>query len=106
MSNNLFDSIILSFKNMPRDVVTVPTTKREGKWFYVSSDGTKVYVQSGKHHKNASVIKGVRMLNPSKTEQMLSFYHRRKNGESVSAEAQAYTVNQAYWYGIFAELGL
>ena len=37
--------------------------------------------------------------------EIFKLYLRRKQGESVSREATALTVNQVYWYGIFSELG-
>ena len=35
---------------------------------------------------------------------MLDIYHRRNAGEKVSREATAVTINQVYWYGVFAEM--
>ena len=66
------------------------------------SSNTKI----GKIHNNISKISSPRRLNPEEAEEMLDLYHRRCKGERVSQLAQEITVNQVYWYGIFAELGL
>lgn len=106
MNNLIWERIIESFINAPRDVITVPTNKSSGKWFYVSIQDGNVCIQSGREHANPSVIMGTRKLNRLELTDMLDLYNRRKNGECISKEASDKTVNQVYWYGIFNELGL
>lgn len=106
MNNLVWEKIIESFINNPRDVITVPINKSVGKWFYVTVREGNVCIESGREHSNPSLIKGTRKLNRLELTDMLEFYNRRKNGESISQEATERTVNQVYWYGIFNELGL
>lgn len=101
-----WSDLVRSFSEKPRDVVTVPTTNRAGKWFFVSAVNGKIVVKNAKTHAESSEIKGKRPLRPEELDAMLDLYYRRKKGESVSAEATSVTVNQVYWYGIFADLGL
>lgn len=102
----IWESLICEFSKNPRDVKTVPVVQREPKWFYVSAVNDMLYVESGRTHSNKSNISIGRSLNKQKLESMLDLYHRRKRGETVSAQAKQTTVNQVYWYGIFAEMML
>ena len=99
-----WEELIKSFSETPRDVATVPMKRTQCKWFYVSVRGDKLCVESGKHHDNPSKIKGVRKLNDEDLETMYDFYVRRNNGEKLSAAETVRAINQAYWYGIFADL--
>lgn len=99
-----WEKLIASFSEDPRDVATVPMKRTQCKWFYVSVRGDKLCVESGKNHENASKIKGTRKLNDEDLAMMYDFYVRRKNGEKLDAAETVRAINQAYWYGIFAEL--
>ena len=99
-----WEELIKSFSETPRDVATVPMKRTQCKWFYVSVRGDKLCVESGKHHDNPSKIKGARKLNDEDLATMYDFYVRRNNGEKISAAETVRAINQAYWYGIFADL--
>ena len=100
----IWEEMILSYKNNPRDVKTVPL-KKEGIWFYVYVENDNIYVESARNHlTNSSNIKNRRKMEKEKVNTMLSIYHRRKKGESVAYEATKSTQNQVYWYGIFADM--
>lgn len=99
-----YREIVEDFILNPRDVRTNPLTKSEGKWFYVYVDNSRVYVSNAKSHNNSCSIKKPRELYSDEAEAMYELFIRRKNGESVSGEAQSITYNQVYWYGIFNEL--
>lgn len=99
-----WEELIKSFSETPRDVATVPMKRTQCKWFYVSVRGDKLCVESGKHHDNPSKIKSARKLNEEDLATMYDFYVRRNNGEKLSAAETVRAINQAYWYGIFADL--
>ena len=101
-----WNDLVCSYSKNPRDVVTVPTTNRAGKWFFVSAVNGKIVVKNATAHAESSQIKGKRTLRSEELEAMLDLYHRRQKGEGVFAEAASTTVNQVYWYGIFSDLGL
>ena len=102
----VWEKMVLSYINNPRDVKTVPVI-REGVWFYVYVEDNSIYVENSRSHlANSSNIKNRRRLEKEKADAMLSLYYRRKNGDRVSQEAKEITVNQVYWYGIFADMGM
>ena len=101
-----YNLLVKSYRENPRDVVTVPTTNRSGKYFHVFVQNGVIYVSSHTDKQPRSVISTPRFLKPDEYEKMYNLYLRRKKGENVSQEATATTVNQVYWYGIFADMGL
>ena len=99
-----WEQIFSSYTNNPRDGKTVPL-HMDGIWFYVYVENDNVYVKNARNHTDSSNIKNRRKIEKEKLDVMLSLYHRRKKGESVSQEAKEITINQVYWYGIFADMG-
>ena len=104
----MWEEIIKSFTTNPRDVQTNPLGKRTKLWFYVYVENGKLYADCAKEHTPSSNLSKRRMLSSGaeKCNIMYDIYRRRKCGEPVAAEATATTVNQVYWYGIFADLDL
>ena len=101
----MYRRIVSEFIRNPRDVCTVPIKSENRKWFYVFVENNCLYVEAARISVPKSVVKK-RMLPETECNDILAIYHRRCAGEQVSAEAQACTRSQVYWYGIFAELGL
>ena len=101
----LWEAIVNSFGQKPRDVQTIPF-KGSGLWFYVSGQDDKVHISKARNHTDSSQIQGIRLLDKHNCEVMFDLYQRRKRGEHVSSEAKAITRNQVYWYGIFHEMKL
>lgn len=100
-----WNDIVSSYSNNPRDVKTVPL-RGAGRWFYVYAENNNVYAENARNHSVSSKIKGRRVLEKNKVDDVLAIYDRRKRGESVSKIAVDTTVNQVYWYGIFADMGI
>ena len=100
----MWTDIIEEFSKRPRDIHTIPLQKGEPVWFYVFSKDGNIYVEGAHEHLPVSKISVMRKLNKDEFEDMLKIFHRRCKGEHISAEATSKTVNQVYWYGIFAEL--
>lgn len=103
----MWDEIIRSFSEKPRDVQSKPLTKRTGLWFYVYVENGTLYVDRAKEHAPSSNLSKRRKLcnNAKKCNTLFDIYRRRKSGEPVSKEATHTTVNQVYWYGVFADMG-
>ena len=103
----MWEEIVRSYSENPRDVQSQPLNNRPGLWFYVYVEKGTLYVEQAKAHKPSSKLSMRRKLSRAsqKCEMMFEFYRRRKNGETVSAEAGHKTVNQVYWYGVFADMG-
>ena len=102
---NIKNEILKSFTDNPRDVHTSPTRSCTPKWSFVSVSERNVIISESKANINSSKLKTNRLLNFNELPEIFKLYLRRKQGESVSREATALTVNQVYWYGIFSELG-
>ena len=102
--NITLDKIVSSYKNNPRDVKTNPINNKEAVWFYVYVDNDNIYIENAINHSKSSVIKSRRRLDVNNFDTMLLINERRNNGEKVSKEAGSITVNQVYWYGIFADV--
>ena len=100
-----YSKIIEEFSAFPRDVSTVPTTERDGKWFYVFVKNGELYVESGHEKEPKSAVRR-RKLKESECLPLLGLYHRRESGEAVYAEAHRITYSQVYWYGIFEEMNM
>lgn len=98
--------MVNDFANSPRDIHTVPITKRQEIWFYAYVEDGILYVKSAKEHRPSCNISSPRKINPEHFDRMKKIYHRRCHGEKVSEEAKKITVCQVYWYGIFKELGI
>lgn len=101
-----YKDLLKEFRQNPRDVITVPLTNRNGRWFYVYEENGFIYVDCAKSKKPSSSISTPRKLNENEFDDILSLYQLRKKGVSTSAEATQITYNHVYWYGIFSELGL
>ena len=105
MNRGIWDILVNSYENNPRDVITRPQN-RQGIWFYVYVENKCIFIESARDHTNSSAIKGRRRLEYDKADVMLALYYDRKTGKPVGKEAAAITHNQVYWYGIFSDLQL
>ena len=101
----MYKKLVDDFKRNPRDVHTVPFTRKNFKWFYVFADNDNLYIESAHNHDPKSSVKR-RLLQKKECNKILEIYYRRARGEQISAEAQQCTHSQAYWYGIFSDLNL
>ena len=102
----MWKRIIQSFTENPRDIKTNPLTRKTPLWFYAYVENGKLFVDRAKTNTPSSNLSKRRLVavDEKTCNAMYDIYLRRKRGESVSAEAGATTVNQVYWYGIFADL--
>ena len=101
----MYNKIVEEFTARPRDVHTVPTTRKAHRWFHVYTKNNILYVEGAHDYTPKSSVKK-RPLSRSECDKMLELYQKRKNGEQISAQAQASTHSQVYWYGIFADMNL
>lgn len=99
----MWNEIIKEFTTNPRDIHTIPMTKKEPIWFYIFVENGRLYVEGGKEHMPKSTAKR-REIKESELECMLEIYHRKLKGENVSNDATKNSRESSYWYGIFAEM--
>lgn len=97
-TEKIWNEIIASYSEQPRDVLTAG--KR--KYFYVYTQENDVYIESGRNHKNASEISSPRLLDK---EELSIIYNKYIDGEKAS-DIKDITWNSVYWFGIFADLKL
>lgn len=104
----MWENILRSYTDNPRDVKSVPLTNKKALWFHVYVENGKLYVDCAKENQPSSNLTKRRMLSSSseKCDIMYDIYKRRKSGQAVSKEATGITVNSIYWYGIFADMNL
>ena len=103
----MWEEIIRSYSERPRDVQSRPLVKKAPVWFYVYVENDRLYVDCAKAQTPSSNLKTRRLLSADGKvcDLMYDIYRRRKSGEPVSQEATDKTVNQIYWYGVFADMG-
>ena len=101
----IYETLLQEFLKHPRDIHTIPLTKKECKWFYVFTNNGSLYVEPAHDHIPKSAVKR-RRLNDAECDKMLELHYKRLAGQTVSKEAQETTYSQVYWYGIFSELNL
>ena len=85
--------ILQSFSQKPRDVLTCSN----GVWFFVHSDGTDLYVEAAKEHKNTAKIKGSRKLDRANFDAIYLLYANN----APRKDYQSTTFHSSYWIGIF-----
>lgn len=101
-----YDVLVDDLKRNPRDISTRPLTNKTGRWFYAYVEDEQIKVMPSKRKEPKSSISKPRTLRRIECEKLYDLYIQRKQGKPVSKEAGAITVNQVYWYGIFADIGL
>lgn len=99
-----YRDLLKSFENNPRDIITRPTIRREGKWFHVYTENGHVIVTGAKDKCPKCSISKPRILQEKECKMMYELYLLRKQGKQISKEAAQSSRNQVYWYGIFSDL--
>lgn len=94
----LWNRILDSYKQLPRDVLTAGGRK----YFFAYTENDDIYVESGREHQNASSIKARRRLDK---ENLAEIYEIYTSGEKASRITDI-TFNSVYWYGIFKDLDI
>ena len=102
--DDILQTIIRSYSENPRDVATTPQVNRTPLWFYVSSDGTNVFVESGRSHANKAKITARRRLDKQNSSIIYLMYNLYRRGYMRRSEIAAKNKNSSYWFGIFEDL--
>lgn len=87
------------------ELPTVPKTKKVPVWFSVTTDGKTIFIDEATEHKPSSKLSVQRKLHYNTFQKVFPLYLRRENGEQVSSEATAITLDQVYYYSIIKHLG-
>lgn len=105
MSLKEWNTIVRSLDGKRLEFPTVPKTKKEPVWFSATSDGTSILISEAKDHKPSSKLTMQRKLTYKTFEKVFPLYLRRENGEQVSCEVSAITVDQVYYFSLIKHLG-
>lgn len=100
--NGLLQTIITSYKETPRDVVTTPT-RGKPVWFFVWVENNNLFVEPAHSHIHKSGV-SAHPLDKQNVDKIFELYCKR--GLLPRADVAAVTHNSSYWFGIFDDLRL
>lgn len=105
--NELLHMIICSYSEQPRDVATMPKNNKEPKWYYVYTDGSDIFIDSGWFHTiNKSRVKPHTKLDKHNLGKIHEMFNRYKLGLVKRHEIRDMNYSSSYWFGIFKDLQL
>lgn len=99
-----WQKIIQTLSEGSREFPTKPITNRTPVWFKAETNGEVVYITEATEHRPSSKLKMPRRLTFKKFDEVYPYYLRREQGEQVSQEAGAITVDQVYYYSLMHHL--
>lgn len=99
-----WNTILVKLKENRTEFPTAPITKRIPVWFSAKIDGEIILIDNAIDHRPSSKLTVPRKLKYKTFQKIYPLYHRRENGEQVSAEAALVTVNQVYYYSLIKNL--
>ena len=103
-ASEAWSAIVDGLLEEPREFPTVPKTKRTPVWFFASTDGETITINEARINKPSSKLSMPRKLEYKTFLKIHPLYLKREQGEQVSAEATAVTVNQVYYYSLIHHL--
>lgn len=99
-----WNTIISKLAGNRIELPTVPKTKKSPVWFSATTDGVNIFIGEAVSHKPSSRLSMERKLTFYTFQKVYPLYIRRENGEQVSHEVTAITVNQVYYFSIIKHL--
>ena len=106
MEKDIWNLIINSYLQKPRDAITTPGGNRKGKWFHVSVEDNNVYISEAKAHHDSSTLKNRLRLNQNELETVYDLYLKYNEKIISRKEVRNSTWHSSYWFGIFSDLDL
>lgn len=95
-----WNSILKNLEGKTIELPTVPKTKKVPVWFSASTNGEIIFINEASDHKPSSKLSVPRKLRYNTFQKVFPFYLKRENGEPVSSEVTAITVNQVYYFSL------
>lgn len=105
-SLQVWKAIISRLEGKRIELPTVPKIKKKPVWFSATTDGEIIFINEAIDHKPSSKLSVERKLKYSKFQKVYPLYLRRENGEKVSEEAKAITLNQVYYFSLIKHLSI
>ncbi|MCB2377794.1 hypothetical protein LGH70_09390 [Hymenobacter sp. BT635] len=87
-----------------RELHTVPITKKQPVWFAVNRELDLIWVTSASQNSPSSILTLRRRLSFKKFNEILPYFFRRAQGESVSKEVCRLTMNQVYYFSLIEHI--
>jgi hypothetical protein len=100
-----WNNIINRLEGNKIELPTVPKTKKTPVWFSATTDGKTIFINQAIDHSPSSKLSAQRMLNYKTFQKVYPLYLRRENGEAVSSEVSAITVDQVYFFSLLKHFG-
>lgn len=100
----IWKKIIAQIPDNVIELPTVPKTKRIPVSFKATTDGSIIYMNKAKENRHSSKLSMERRLTYKIFEKVLPLYLRRENGEAVSREVTAITLDQVYYFSLISNL--
>lgn len=99
-SLEIWNAIVNSLLSNSIEFPTVPKTQKIPVWFSATTDGKTIFINKAINHNPSCQISVQRKLKYSTFQKVYPLYLRRENGERISAEVTAVTVNQVYYFSL------
>ena len=99
-SKQAWNAIINRLEGNSIELPTVPKTKKVPVWFSATTDGETIFIDVAIENRPSSKLSVKRKLKYKTFKKVYPLFLRRENGESVSSEVSAVTLNQVYYFSL------
>jgi hypothetical protein len=101
----VWNTIINKLTEGSIELPTTPKTQKTPVWFSASTDGHSIFINRAINNKPSSQLSMERKLTYNTFQKVYPLYLRREQGEPVSREVTALTVDQVYYFSLIKHLG-
>ena len=95
-----WNTIVEKLTGNRMELPTVPKTRKVPVWFSATTNGETIFINEAIDHTPSSKLSVERKLSFSDFQKVYPLYVRRENGESVSSEVTAVSVNSVYYFSL------
>jgi len=100
----LWRKVIEILRKEPRDIVTVPSNKRQPLWFKVYIEKDNVYVENSDNYSPSTKMSNRRIITEKDFITVYEYYHKWANGErNLRQEVRLHSRNTAYIFGLISD---
>lgn len=99
----IWEKIIEILSVEPRDIVTVPSNKRQPLWFKAYIEKDNVYVENSDNYSPSTKMSNRRIITKKDFLTVYEYYHKWANGErNLRQEVRLLSRNTAYIFGLIS----
>lgn len=103
-SQEAWNTIIKRLTGERIELPTVPKNKKDPVWFSATTDGYSIFINQAIENKPSSKLSMRRKLTYTNFEKVYPFFLKRENGERVTSEVKAITVDQVYFFSLIKHI--